>query len=157
MIKSKITLFPWCSSWCTHVQPVCLCVWIIKSIFVEFCVRLHFISLRDYRNQIKIFFLGITCWKKMHSEAMFNTISVSVMQIAMVFIHLTFNTKQAIVYLPISVDVHMSSLYVCVCLDFLMSVADFFVKGLPSPDKSPPAVVAPPPVEDTRGGFVVVV
>ena len=37
-----------------------------------------------------------------------------------------------------------------------MSVADFFVKGLPSPDKNVPAVVAPPPVEDTTGGLVVV-
>ena len=39
------------------------------------------------------------------------------------------------------VEVHMSSLYVCVCLDFLMSLADFFVKGLP-----PPPEVTPPPV-----------
>ncbi|KAH3866051.1 hypothetical protein DPMN_029102 [Dreissena polymorpha] len=26
----------------------------------------------------------------------------------------------------------MYSLYLCVCLDFIMAVADFFVKGLPS-------------------------
>ncbi|XP_052264161.1 intermembrane lipid transfer protein VPS13A-like [Dreissena polymorpha] len=31
-----------------------------------------------------------------------------------------------------TIDVHMYSLYLCVCLDFIMAVADFFVKGLPS-------------------------
>ncbi|XP_053387649.1 intermembrane lipid transfer protein VPS13A-like isoform X4 [Mercenaria mercenaria] len=40
-----------------------------------------------------------------------------------------------------NIDVHMSSLYVCVCLDFLMSIADFFVKGLPKqPEVEPPPV-----------------
>ncbi|XP_052785478.1 intermembrane lipid transfer protein VPS13A-like [Mya arenaria] len=59
-----------------------------------------------------------------------------------------------------TIDVHMSSLYVCVCLDFLMSVADFFVKGLPQTETPPPLAIedqkaikpkevatqAPPPV-----------
>ncbi|XP_060590188.1 intermembrane lipid transfer protein VPS13C-like [Ruditapes philippinarum] len=56
----------------------------------------------------------------------------------------------------------MSSLYVCVCLDFLMSVADFFVKGLPKqPEVEPPpvpaketqkaAAVQPKPAEPVAG------
>ena len=37
----------------------------------------------------------------------------------------------------------MSSLYICVCLDFLMALGDFFVKGLPpSPEVTPPPVTA---------------
>ncbi|XP_060551931.1 intermembrane lipid transfer protein VPS13A-like [Ruditapes philippinarum] len=61
-----------------------------------------------------------------------------------------------------NIDVHMSSLYVCVCLDFLMSVADFFVKGLPKqPEVEPPpvpaketqkaAAVQPKPAEPVAG------
>ncbi|KAL4216396.1 Vacuolar protein [Mactra antiquata] len=44
------------------------------------------------------------------------------------------------------INVHMSSLYVCVCLDFLMSIADFFVKGLPQQ----PETVQQPVATDTQ-------
>jgi len=46
------------------------------------------------------------------------------------------------------VDVHMYSLYVCVCLDFLMSLADFFVKGLP---QAPETVAPSQPSDDQKG------
>ncbi|WAR29706.1 VPS13-like protein [Mya arenaria] len=69
-----------------------------------------------------------------------------------------------------TIDVHMSSLYVCVCLDFLMSVADFFVKGLPQTETPPPLAIEdqkevnflmeelhqtetpPPPAKDAQKG-----
>ncbi|CAG2221758.1 VPS13A_C [Mytilus edulis] len=33
------------------------------------------------------------------------------------------------------VDVRVNSLYICVCLDYLMSLGDFFTKGMPQTDK----------------------
>ncbi|XP_052084958.1 intermembrane lipid transfer protein VPS13A-like isoform X11 [Mytilus californianus] len=34
-----------------------------------------------------------------------------------------------------NVDVRVNSLYICVCLDYLMSLGDFFTKGMPQKDK----------------------
>ncbi|XP_064596162.1 intermembrane lipid transfer protein VPS13C-like isoform X2 [Liolophura sinensis] len=37
-----------------------------------------------------------------------------------------------------NVDVKINSIHVCVCTEFLMSIADFFVKGMPPAPKEPP-------------------
>ncbi|KAK3093140.1 hypothetical protein FSP39_011676 [Pinctada imbricata] len=60
-----------------------------------------------------------------------------------------------------NVTVKVSSIHLCVCVDFLMSIADFFIKGMPSspapaqkpapkgtPKKAPPKELAPPPQSD---------
>ncbi|KAH3865925.1 hypothetical protein DPMN_028972 [Dreissena polymorpha] len=43
----------------------------------------------------------------------------------------------------------MYSLYLCVCLDFIMAVADFFVKGLPS--KETASTHPPHPTDEKKG------
>ena len=42
------------------------------------------------------------------------------------------------VWFIITVNVSVNGLYICVCLEYLMTVGDFFTKGLPQAPAQPP-------------------
>ena len=54
----------------------------------------------------------------------------------------------------IPVNVCVNGLYICVCPEYLMAIADFFVKGLPSapPAQPPPAIGAQPSTQPQPQG-----
>lgn len=45
---------------------------------------------------------------------------------------------KAHLYFCSTVDVKVNSIHVCVCLEFLLNISDFFVKGLPKDQPAPP-------------------
>ena len=53
-----------------------------------------------------------------------------------------------------TVDVKVNGLYICVCPEYLMTLADFFVKGMPEAPKAPPpstTAAAPTQTQTTPG------
>ncbi|KAJ8307900.1 hypothetical protein KUTeg_014547 [Tegillarca granosa] len=60
-----------------------------------------------------------------------------------------------------NIDVKVCSLHICVCLDYLMSLSDFFIKGMPEtkpkPVKQEETKAPPPPPPDSEMNIKVIV
>ena len=45
----------------------------------------------------------------------------------------------------------MKGLYICVCVEYLMAIADFFVKGMPQAPEQPPPAALPADTPAIKG------